>query len=73
MDKLERKYNKCLKDGFEPSIKGCEKIGTKSLTKKRRKKCAKKEEKLKNCGYTCKATVKKGWYDTSIVLSCVKI
>jgi hypothetical protein len=50
----KRKYQKCLADGFEPSIENC--VGANAdITEKRTKKCTNIENKLKDCGYTCPA------------------
>jgi len=48
-----RKYDRCIKKGYESTINGCDEAGESKLNKKKIKKCAKIEDRLKDCGYTC--------------------
>merc|ERR1711948_139321 len=49
--KTVKKYNKCLKDGFESSL-GCD-SGDGTVKGKALKKCKSAEKKAKKCGHTC--------------------
>jgi len=59
--KLSKKYGRCIKKGYESTIDGCaEAFGKRNrkkkknkLTKKKQKRCARIEKRLKKCGYSC--------------------
>lgn len=61
--KMRTYQRKCLNKGFESSL-GCQHSSSATLTNKRAlKKCARMEEVLKKCDYTCRTVRDGGWSD----------